>query len=401
MLQPNDDLMKTLALIVAAGRGNRAGGEIPKQYQSIGGQSVLDRSIAPFVASPSVDKVSVVINPDDEDLYRGRVTGHEKLLDPVAGGATRQISVIAGLEAFAAHRPERVLIHDAARPFVSGETILRVTAALDSCSGAIAALPVVDTVKRTDGTVIAETLPRDHLWTAQTPQGFHFDAILAAHRRARDSQLDRFTDDAAVAEWAGIPVAVVEGNRENLKITTPSDLEFVNQMQSAHSRAEEMRTGHGFDVHAFEPGNEVVLCGIRVPHDASLAGHSDADVALHALTDAMLGAIAEGDIGQIFPPSDNQWKDAPSDIFLREAMARIRRRGGRLVNADITIICETPKIGPHRGAMRGRVAEILEIDAGRISVKATTSEGLGFTGRREGIAAQAAATVMLPATGDI
>lgn len=401
MPQPNDDLMKTLALIVAAGRGSRAGGELPKQYQMVGSRSVLDRTVSSFVESPSVDAVGVVINRDDKDLYRSNVTQADGLLDPVAGGATRQISVANGLEAFADLRPDRVLIHDAARPFVSQGTIARVAAALDTHPGAIAALPVVDTVKRTNGAVIEATLPRDDLWTAQTPQGFHFDAILDAHRQARENGMDSFTDDAAVAEWAGLAVAVVEGDRENMKITTPSDVASARAMQAGQEQAMETRIGNGFDVHAFEPGDHVVLCGVRVPHEASLAGHSDADVALHALTDAMLGAIGEGDIGQIFPPSDDQWKDAPSDIFLLEAMNRIRGRGGRLVNADITIICEAPKIGPHREAMRDRIAGILETEVSRISVKATTSERLGFTGRREGIAAQAVAAVMMPVSGDV
>ncbi len=392
--------MKTLALIVAAGRGSRAGGDLPKQYQSVGDRSVLDCTVSAFIGCPLVEKVIVVINADDEDLYRSHVTEHEKLLEPVAGGATRQISVANGLEALAGLKPDRVLIHDAARPFVSQDTIKRVAAALDAHTGAIAALPVVDTVKRTNGAVIEDTLPRDHLWTAQTPQGFRFDAILEAHRQARDGAQDSFTDDAAVAEWAGHPVAVVEGNRENVKITTPDDLDFARSVRDGQKHMMETRTGSGFDVHAFEPGDHVVLCGIHIPHDASLAGHSDADVALHALTDAILGAIGEGDIGQIFPPSDDQWKDASSDIFLVEAMNRLARRGGRLMNADITIICEAPKIGPHREAMRQRVADILETEIGRISVKATTSEQLGFTGRREGIAAQAVAAITVPGVGD-
>ena len=347
-----------------------------------------------------IDKVCIVINTDDEDLCRTRVARHEKLLEPVAGGETRQISVANGLEAVAILKPERVLIHDAARPFVSRNTIRRVAEALDIHTGAVAALPVADTVKRTNGAMIEDTLPRDRLWTAQTPQGFRFDAILDAHRQAREHRNDSFTDDAAVAEWAGFEVAVVEGNRENIKITAPSDLEFARTVQARQVQDMETRTGNGFDVHAFEPGDHVVLCGVHIPHEASLAGHSDADAALHALTDAILGAIGEGDIGQIFPPGGDQWKDASSDIFLVDAASRLARRGGRLVNADITIICEAPKIGPHRDAMRRRVAEIVGTDIGRISVKATTSEQLGFTGRGEGIAAQAVATVTLPGMGE-
>lgn len=392
--------MKTLALIVAAGLGSRAGGEIPKQYRSVGGRSVLDRTVSAFAGCPLIDKVCIVINTDDEDLCRTRVARHEKLLEPVAGGETRQISVANGLEAVAVLKPERVLIHDAARPFVSRNTIKRVAEALDIHTGAVAALPVTDTVKRTNGAMIENTLPRDRLWTAQTPQGFRFDAILDAHRQAREHRNNSFTDDAAVAEWAGFEMAVVEGNRENMKITTPSDLEFARTVQARQVQDMETRTGNGFDVHAFEPGDHVVLCGVHIPHEASLAGHSDADAALHALTDAILGAIGEGDIGQIFPPGGDQWKDASSDIFLVDAASRLARRGGRLVNADITIICEAPKIGPHRDAMRRRVAEIVGTDIGRISVKATTSEQLGFTGRGEGIAAQAVATVMLPGMGE-
>jgi 2-C-methyl-D-erythritol 4-phosphate cytidylyltransferase/2-C-methyl-D-erythritol 2,4-cyclodiphosphate synthase len=391
-------LVKTAALVVAAGRGQRAGGQQPKQYYRLAGETVLARAMAPFLSHSGIDAVAVVINPDDADLYRGSIPlGSRKLLEPVGGGATRQSSVLAGLAHLAELQPDRVLIHDAARPFVSAEIIDRVLVALETQQGAIAAAPLTDTLKRAnaDGT-IAGTVDREGLWRAQTPQGFHFAAILSAHRQAAAQGRNDFTDDAALAEWAGIPVALVPGGNENVKITTADDLAAAATRLAATQRLES-RTGTGFDVHRFAPGDHVWLCGVKIPHVARLDGHSDADVGLHALTDAILGALGEGDIGAHFPPSDPKWAGAASRLFLEDAARRVSLRQGSISNVDITLLCEAPKIGPHRDAMRASVASILGIDVSRVGVKATTTEGLGFTGRREGIAAMATATLLLPA----
>jgi 2-C-methyl-D-erythritol 4-phosphate cytidylyltransferase/2-C-methyl-D-erythritol 2,4-cyclodiphosphate synthase len=296
-----------------------------------------------------------------------------------------------GLESLAAAPPARVLIHDAARPFVDRGTIDRVLAALDDAPGAIPALPVKDTVKRGLSGRVAETLDRTALWRAQTPQGFDYAAIFAAHRAAQGSEL---SDDAAVAERAGLAVRLVAGSEANFKVTTAEDLEQAERLLLA--RHGDVRTGQGFDVHAFGPGDHVWLCGVKVAHEGGLVGHSDADVGLHALTDAILGALGAGDIGQHFPPSDPKWRGAPSHLFLSHAGALVASAGGRIAHLDVTLICERPKIGPHRDAMVARIAEILGLERGRISVKATTTEGLGFTGRGEGIAAQAVATIRLP-----
>lgn len=387
--------MSIAALIVAAGRGTRAGGDVPKQYAEIGGGPVIARTASAFSAHPEVDRVLVVIHRDDERIYHEAVgSGGAKLMPPVSGGATRQASVLAGLEALAAHRPDIVLIHDAARPFVEAACITDVIAALRTSAGAIAAVPIADTLKRqrADGT-IAATVDRAGLWRAQTPQGFHFAEIRAAHRDAATAGRSDFTDDAAVAEWAGINVALVADSADNFKITTSDDLARADFMLTTPSWAFESRTGTGFDVHRFAPGRSVWLCGVEIPHDARLDGHSDADVGLHALTDAILGALGDGDIGQHFPPSDPQWKGAASHLFLSDAARRVAERGGRIVNVDVTLLCEAPRVGPHRDAMRRAIASILGIDVARVGVKATTTEGLGFTGRREGIAAMASATV--------
>jgi 2-C-methyl-D-erythritol 4-phosphate cytidylyltransferase/2-C-methyl-D-erythritol 2,4-cyclodiphosphate synthase len=308
---------------------------------------------------------------------------------PIFGGATRQESVRNGLEAIAAASPDRVLIHDAARPFVSAALIARVTQALERVDAAAPFLPVTDTLRMAspDGYV---PLSRDNLVRAQTPQGFRFDAILEAHRRFAAEEV---TDDVALAERAGLSFAAVLGEESNLKVTTPDDFSLAERLARG---ASETRTGTGFDVHRFAPGDHVWLCGIKVPHQLSLEGHSDADVGLHALTDAILGAIGAGDIGMHFPPTDERWRGAPSHRFLGHALALLRERGGEVVHVDVTLICERPKIGPHRDAMRAKIAEILEVVATRVSVKATTTEGLGFTGRGEGIAAQAIATIRLP-----
>lgn len=379
--------MTVAALIVAAGRGTRAGPGAPKQYRLLAGEPVLRRTLRAFAAHPGVDMVLAVIHPDDSAAYEAAAAGLPKLLPAVPGGANRQASVLLGLEALAAHAPARVLIHDGARPLVSPGLIARGIAALDTHPGALAALPVTDTIRRAAHGLAGETVPRDGLWRAQTPQAFRFDGILHAHRRSAGAEL---TDDVAVAAAAGIEVAIIEGDETNMKITSADDLQHAEQLLSA---ARETRTGSGFDVHRFGPGDHVMLCGVRVPHDQGLVGHSDADAGLHALTDAILGAIGAGDIGRHFPPGDPQWKGASSDRFLAHAARLASEAGARIVHVDVTFICERPKIGPHAEAMRARVAGILGLDAARVSVKATTTEGLGFTGRREGLAAQALATL--------
>lgn len=406
--------MRTAALIVAAGRGSRVGADVPKQYLRLGATSVLHQAVAAFAGHAAVDRVQVVIHPDDRDLYARSLaiedlsSGRGKLAPPVPGGASRQTSVRLGLEALAPVAPDAVLIHDAARPFVPADVIARVLAALAGYPGAIPALPVADTLKRAadDGTVAA-TVARKGLWRAQTPQGFRFADILTAHRRAASAGLDDLTDDAAVAEWAGLAVALVEGAPENVKITSPADVAAArSSLEAETGRTDrnpsearmiyEPRIGTGFDVHRFAAGSSLWLCGVEIPHTHRLEGHSDADVGLHALTDALLGAIGDGDIGQHFPPTDPRWMGAASDRFLADAARRVGAIGGRIMNVDVTILCEAPRIGPHRQAMQKRVADILGIAPGRVGIKATTTEQLGFTGRREGIAAMASALVLLP-----
>jgi len=396
---------RVAALIVAAGRGIRAGGTdnvVPKQYQMLGEEAVLVRTMRCFEAHDAVDAILTVIHADDATLYEAHVGKRfTKLLSPVTGGATRQSSVRQGLLALAEHGPfQHVLIHDAARPNVDGTTIGQVVAALANAPAAIAAVPLADTLKRAgDGGKVTETLERAGLWRAQTPQGFHFATAIAMHKAAADAGRDDFTDDAAVAEWQGIPVVLVPGHEDNRKITTESDLRSMQSRRhqvAQNASIGEVRTGQGFDVHRFKPGDHVFLCGVRLPHTHALDGHSDADVALHALTDALLGAIGDGDIGQHFPPSDDRWKGAASALFLKDAVRRVAARGGRILNVDLTILCEAPRIGPHRERMRDTLAQVLAIAADRVNVKATTTEQLGFTGRKEGIAAMAIATVALP-----
>ncbi|KAA0685789.1 bifunctional 2-C-methyl-D-erythritol 4-phosphate cytidylyltransferase/2-C-methyl-D-erythritol 2,4-cyclodiphosphate synthase [Azospirillum brasilense] len=379
-----------IALIVAAGSGQRFGAERPKQYLDLAGQSVLRRTVEAFRRHPKVSAVRVVINPAFRDLYDAAVAGLD-LPEPVTGGASRQDSVRNGLEALADSAPDCVLIHDAARPLIDSDTIDAVIAALDTHPAALAAVPVADTLKRGEDGLVAGTVDRSGLWRAQTPQGFRFPEILAAHRAAAGLEL---TDDAAVAERAGLPVALVPAREENFKVTTPDDL--TRATRALDSALSDIRTGSGFDVHRFAEGDHVTLCGVRVPHTHRLDGHSDADVGLHALTDAILGALCAGDIGSHFPPSDPQWRGADSALFLKHAAELVTARGGRIAHVDVTIICERPKVGPHREAMTARVAEILGIPVDRVSVKATTTERLGFTGRGEGIAAQAVTTVRLP-----
>jgi 2-C-methyl-D-erythritol 4-phosphate cytidylyltransferase / 2-C-methyl-D-erythritol 2,4-cyclodiphosphate synthase len=417
----------TAVLIVAAGRGTRAADlhdTRPKQYLPVGGVPVIARTVAAFAADLRLPIIQVVVHPDDADRYLEAlgVLAH-RCRPPVFGGATRQASVLAGLEALADLKPARVLVHDAARPFVTPEDIGRVLDGLELHPAAILAQPVTDTLKRADAEgMIQATVDRTGLWAAQTPQGFRFDMILAAHRKAADSGLHTFTDDAALAEWAGLAVHLVAGGQSNTKLTTPADLRLADlrladlrladlglaDLGLARRRSVEnplsrdrtehavcdVRTGTGFDVHRFADGDGVWLCGVKIPHTHKLDGHSDADVGLHALTDAILGAIGDGDIGQHFPPSDPQWKGAASHLFLRDAVRRATQRGAVITNVDVTLLCESPKITPHRLVMRTTLAEIVGIDVSRIGVKATTTEGLGFAGRREGIAAMASATVV-------
>jgi len=386
--------LKTAALIVAAGQGTRAGAATPKQYATPGGISILARTVGVFIGSPEVDLVAVVIGPDDRALYDAAIpSGHPKLAPPATGGDTRQRSVLNGLRALAPHAPDRVLIHDGVRPFVTADMIERVLGALEQTPGAIAAIPVADTLKRADAERrVVETVERSDLWRAQTPQGFRFTDILAAHEAAAAAGRNDLTDDAAVAEWAGLAVTLVDGSEANRKLTTAEDLAMI---QNPDAGLADVRTGQGFDVHRFSAGDHVWLCGVRIAHSHGLEGHSDADVGLHALTDALLGAIGDGDIGEHFPNADVRWKGAASHVFLADAARRVRGRAGFIANVDVTLLCEAPKIAPHRAAMRQRIAEILAIDQGRVAVKATTTEGLGFTGRREGIAALATATVTL------
>jgi 2-C-methyl-D-erythritol 4-phosphate cytidylyltransferase/2-C-methyl-D-erythritol 2,4-cyclodiphosphate synthase len=387
-------MAQVAAVVVAAGQGLRAGGEIPKQFRRIAGETLLERALSAFAEAPDVSFVQPVIRPDDVDLVR-RLTGGMNVLEPVAGGATRQASVRAGLEALVACTPDIVLVHDAARPFASASLITRAIAAAEKTGAAIPALPVTDTVKRIDSTgTIEATLDRNSIRLVQTPQAFAFPALFDAHRRALAQGRNDFTDDAALAEWAGIKVSVFAGEPGNIKFTTPEDFARAEAIQSAGLG--DVRTGSGLDVHAFGPGDHVTLGGIRIPHVQALTGHSDADVALHALTDAILGALADGDIGAHFPPSDPQWRGASSDRFLTFAVERVRARGGRIAHLDLTIVCEAPRIGEHRDRMRANIANLAGIGIERVGVKATTSEKLGFTGRGEGIAAYATATVRLP-----
>ena len=384
---------RTAAILVAAGRGLRAGSGGPKQYRTIGGRAVIHRALAAFAEHPEIAVVQPVVNPDDIALFESAVRDLEHAT-PVNGGATRQASVLAGLEALVPNQPEIVLIHDAARPFVSPSVISRAIIAASRTGAAIPVIPVTDTIKQVNESGdIQETPERASLRIAQTPQAFRFEAILDAHRRAARQRSD-FTDDAAIAEWAGLTVTTFEGDVANMKLTTPED--FVREEARLAAALGDIRTGTGYDVHAFGEGDHVWLCGLRVPHSRGFLAHSDGDVGLHALVDAILGALADGDIGSHFPPSDMKWKGASSDQFLRYAIERVTARGGRIANLEVTMICERPKIGPLRDPMRTRISEISGVDISRIAVKATTSERLGFTGREEGIAATASATIRLP-----
>jgi 2-C-methyl-D-erythritol 4-phosphate cytidylyltransferase/2-C-methyl-D-erythritol 2,4-cyclodiphosphate synthase len=381
-------------VVVAAGRGTRVGGDSPKQYRALRGAPVISHTLRLFADHPEIGMVQPVIHRDDIARFDAAAAGL-RLRQPVFGGATRQLSVRAGLEALEPDRPRIVLVHDAARPFASPALISRAVAA-GAAGAAIPGLAPTDTIKAVDAAGrVVDTLDRGRLRAVQTPQAFGFDALLAAHRRALAAGRDDFTDDAALAEWAGMAVQVFAGESANIKLTTEED--FVRIAAAELTSLGDIRTATGYDVHAFGAGDHVWLGGVRIPHDRGLTGYSDADAPLHALVDAILGALADGDIGSHFPPGDPQWKGASSDRFLAFAAERVAKRGGRIAHLDITIICETPRIGPHRDAMRARIAAVASVDLDRVAVKATTNEKLGFIGRGEGIAAMATATIRLPA----
>ena len=384
--------MTIAAIIVAAGKGLRLGGEIPKQYRSLGGHMVLTHTLQAFVDCAKIDRMVCVISPEMQEHYQQAIEGlhSSRLLPWVPGGADRAGSVLAGLEALAADPPDRVLIHDAARPFVTRDALL---ALCDAEGAALLAEPVVDALWRESENQADAPVSRQGLWRAQTPQAFPFDKILAAHRSASGPPA---LDDAETYRRAGGSMALILGSPDNFKITTAMDLSRAERIFSGE-RHVEYRTGQGFDVHRFAPGDGVWLCGVHIPHSARLDGHSDADVGLHALADALYGAIADGDIGRHFPPSDPQWKGAESHIFLAHAAQRVRDIGGQIVNTDLTLLAEAPRIAPHAEAMQERLGEILDLDPSRISIKATTMERMGFIGREEGIGCIASATVALPA----
>lgn len=385
-------MSETVAIIVAAGRGQRFGGAAPKQYELLNSTPLLRHSLLAFLEHDRIDAVLPVIHPDDQDQFSAAAKGL-KTLPPVFGGETRQASVLRALQALEGHA-DHVLIHDGARPNVSAAVIDNVCEALKHAPGAVPLLPVTDTLKRSDGQEVHETVPRSGLYRAQTPQGFSFSAILEAHQRAAGKDL---TDDASVAENAGMRVASVAGDEDNIKVTGPEDLKRLEVLMGGTPNL--IHVGSGFDVHKFGPGASIMLCGVEVPHTSGLIGHSDADVALHAVVDAILGALSLGDIGDHFPPSEAKWAGAASELFVQFAAEQIQARRGHIHHVDVTIICEGPKIGPHRNAMRASLGRMLELSLDRVSVKATTTEGLGFTGRKEGIAVQATVTLGLPANG--
>ena len=378
-----------IALIVAAGRAQRMHGKTPKQYMNLGGKSILRWALEPLANHPRLDGVRVVIHRDDRELYDLAVQGLE-LMDPVEGGKNRQNSVMNGLESLTGTPPQIVLIHDAARPFIQLELVNRILAALETATAVVPALPVVDSLKKVEKGSVNKTVSRNNLWLAQTPQAFYFQDILAAHRSSVGLDL---TDDAAIAELAGVNVAIINGSEGNYKITTKND--FSRAQSELRSNIPQVRVGTGIDVHRFGPGNHVTLCGVRIPFRAGLKGHSDGDVGLHAIVDALLGAIGAGDIGHYFPSTDKRWKNADSKIFLIEAAEKIRKLGGGIINVDVTIICNQPRISDFNPAMERQIAKFLDIPVNRINVKGTTTDGLGFTGRGEGIAAQAVATINL------
>ena len=386
-------------VIVAAGRGERAGSpeDGPKQYRRIGGKPVIAHTLERFLNWSRSGPIVVVIHPDDEALFAAaaaELPGKAKVI-MTFGGDTRQRSVYEGLRALSATEATHVMIHDAARPFVDHALLDRIAEALDQGQeGVLPAMPVTDTLKRGGPDhLVHETVPRAGLFAAQTPQSFSLPSIRTAHEKAAALRREDFTDDASIAEWAGLPVLLVEGSVDNIKLTVKRDIAMADEKLSHHPLPD-VRTGNGYDVHQLEPGDGVTLCGVFIAHDQRLVGHSDADVAMHALTDALLATCGAGDIGDHFPPSDMQWRGAPSQIFLDHAAKVVRERGGTIMNADISLIAEAPKIAPHRQKMRENLAEILGISLDRCSVKATTNEKIGFVGRREGIAAIATATVV-------
>ena len=374
--------MKIVVIILAAGSGNRTGLSVPKQYLEFEGQSILRRAISPFLSHKLIDDVQVVINPEHLDLYNSSVL-ELKLLPPVFGAKDRQGSSLIGLQTIKKLKPTHVLIHDAARPFVSHQLIDRVINKLSTCDACIPALPLTETVKKVKDDLVLETLNRDLLVSIQTPQGFEFKSILNAHLSNIGQD---FTDDASIAESSGIDVVTIEGNHENIKITTDRDVRDI-QKSSMIEKAGEVRVGNGYDVHRFQTGDHLMLCGIKIPFNKGLSGHSDADVVLHAITDAILGSAGVGDIGEYFPPDDPKWKNSPSEIFLVEANNIAKENGLKLINIDLTIVCEEPKITPFKKVMLEYLSSVLKLDKKRINIKGKTNEGLGFIGRKEGIAA--------------
>ena len=383
-------------LILSGGSGDRFSAKIPKQYFKLGDKTIIRHAIDAFLEHPGIDVIRVVCRPQDKNLYEESVTGIS-ILGPTDGGKTRQESVRLGLESLEDISPKWVLIHDAARPFPNKNLITGTLNGLTKSHAVVPGLPLLDTIKelKDDRKTIKKTVDRKKLWRAQTPQAFHYKTILNAHRKSIQEEM---TDDAAVAEKFGITVTIVDGDNDNIKITTREDIEQAKKMLNFSDSV--THVGTGFDVHRFGPGNHVILCGIKINHEKGLEGHSDADVPLHALTDAILGAISAGDIGSHFPPSDEKWRDAPSDHFLRHATKLVEHRKGKILNVDVTIICESPKISTHREAMQKNISEIIGISPSSVSVKATTTEQLGFTGRREGIVAQAIASILLPLSKD-
>jgi 2-C-methyl-D-erythritol 4-phosphate cytidylyltransferase / 2-C-methyl-D-erythritol 2,4-cyclodiphosphate synthase len=390
--------MSVLAVIVAGGSGLRAGGALPKQYQLVAGKPILRWTLEAFLSHPLVSKVQTVIGQGQEALFASATEGLTNLLQPVVGGGSRQDSCRVGIEACVQHEPTKILIHDAARPFLSPDLISSVIRELDHAPAVIPGLPVSDTMKFAPGGVIERTVDRASLWFVQTPQGFQFDKILGAHRKALQDGETKFTDDAAVAEYAGMRVQIVAGEQRNRKLTTSHDILEADREHSPASYANlpDVRMGQGIDFHVFEKGDHVWLCGVKIPHTKKLKGHSDADVALHAVTDAILGAIGEADIGQHFPPSDKQWKGAASSIFVTKAIELLQARGGVLANVDVTILAEAPRVGPHLEPMKNSLSGMLGLPVDRIAIKATTTEKMGAIGRGEGMQAQAIVTVRLP-----
>lgn len=390
-------------VIVAAGRGSRVSvspDDIPKQYQDLNGKSVLQRTINQFLDHFDITHIQVVIHPDDITLYKNTTLPDDKLLEPVFGGATRQQSSAEGVFALSKYSPDTVLIHDAARPFVSYDIISNTLTAISANKCALPATKIADTIKRAnEKSIVQETVSRDGLFLAQTPQGFIYSQINSAHMKAREEGISDFTDDAALAEWAGMDVVLVESETSNTKITTMADLNIAKKIlkMTDENNIPDLRVGNGYDVHRLIDGDGVILCGVKIPSDKKLDGHSDADVAMHALTDALLGTIGAGDIGSHFPPSDPQWKGVSSDQFLIHACKLVRSKNATITHVDITIICEFPKIGPHRETMRKSIAEICNLPVERVSIKASTNEEIGSIGRGEGIASIATATaVFLP-----